>query len=627
MIIDDEKMLPFYKALIENTRDVVTILDTNGLVQFMSPSITVLFGYNPEELIGTLVFDRVHTEDRERAKSILLKTLAGEEPAPFIVRFKHRNGSWRFVEVIAHLLDEEISGVLLNSRDVTEFEETSLARRLIDASFESAFNANATINSITVVETGEYINVNDRWIAALGWSREDAIGKTANDLNVWGGVENRERIVTALQESGSLKGYRAELTTRTGDVRTVMLDAVYLYLPVGTRLHLSALDITEMEQTEEKLRQSQRLDAIGHLTGGIAHDFNNLLSVILGNAEIAEYDLAASDQVADSLAAIRRASVTGANLIQQLLSFSRKQRLHPISLKIGEHLEAMRPMLQTTIAKDITLEIEAADDDWYCHLDPLQLDNAILNMTINARDAMPTGGVLKFNVQGVVLAERDGAQHDLDAGDYLKLSVQDNGSGMSDATKKHAFDPFYTTKQDFGGSGLGLSMVFGFINQSGGNIFIEPSPRGSKISMLLPRASEPTQNKQVLGDEASTVPHNQSALLVEDNPDVRFLVAKLLTSLGFQVTEVASASESDRLEGQEFDLLICDVMLPGHRKGPDIARRFREQQPKLAVLYMSGFQQGILTTEDLQPHHVSFIQKPFSRDDFAAQIDKLLQLL
>ncbi|MFT7243784.1 MAG: two-component system cell cycle sensor histidine kinase/response regulator CckA [Candidatus Azotimanducaceae bacterium] len=326
MAVDDQTLLPFYKALIENTQDVVTLLDANGLIQFQSPSITTLFGCDPEELIGTLVFDRVHAEDRERALGLLLRILADEDVGPFIVRFQHKKGSWRFLEVVAHFLDQEVSGVILNSRVVTEFEETSRARRLIDVSFEAAFNASSAMNSITIVETGEYINVNDGWVSGFGWSREEAIGKTANDLNVWGSVENRSQTMAALQQCGILRGYRVELTTKQGDIRSVLLDAVLLFLPVGTRLYISARDITEMERTEEKLRQSQRLDAIGHLTGGIAHDFNNLLTVILGHAELASDDLGAHDQVGSSLAAITRASITGASLIQKLLSFSRK---HP----------------------------------------------------------------------------------------------------------------------------------------------------------------------------------------------------------------------------------------------------------------------------------------------------------
>lgn len=625
MPIEDQTLLPLYKALIENSRDVVTLLDANGLVQFQSPSIKSIFGYEPEDLIGTLVFDKIHAEDRGRALATLVKVLNGEEVPHFIVRFQHENGSWRFTEVIAHFLDQEISGVMLSSRDVTEFEETSQARRLVDASFEASFNASSAMNSITVVETGEFVNVNDGWVAGFGWSREEAIGKTANDLNIWGSADNRSQTMAALQQRGTLRGYRVELTTKVGDIRTVLLDAVTLLLPVGSRLYISARDITEIERTEETLRQSQRLDAIGHLTGGIAHDFNNLLTVILGHAELAGDDLGAHDQVGSSLAAITRASATGANLIQKLLSFSRKQRLDPTSIQLGEYLDGMKPLLQTTLEKDIKLETDFADDNWYCFLDALQLESAILNMTINARDAMPTGGTLKFSIREVSLSQAEASRRDLQVGDYLKLSVQDSGVGMSEESKRQAFDPFYTTKQNMGGSGLGLSTVFGFIHQSGGHVFIEPSDVGTTISMLLPRGAESIPYEGFVTSEAIPLERNKTVLLVEDNPDVRRLVSELLKSLGFQVVEVASAAESDVFEGSQFDLLVCDLMMPGNRKGPDIARKFRQHQQDLKVLFMSGYQQGVLTTEDLQSEHVSFIQKPFSRDDFASQIAMLLQ--
>jgi len=624
MAIENKTILPFYQALIENSRDVVTLLDENGIVQFQSPSVKVLFGYEPDDLVGSFILDKVHVEDQDRAKEILAQILGGNEPPPFIVRYQHINGSWRFVEVIAHFLDQTLSGVMLNSRDVTEFEETSRARRLADASFEAAFNASSAMNSISIVETGEFFSVNDGWEQALGWSREEAIGKTAEELNIWGGVESRAEVIAEFQKSGELRGRRVELTTKSGNKCIVLLDATYLYLPVGTRLYLSALDITEQEQTEEMLRQSQRLDAIGHLTGGIAHDFNNLLTVIMGHAELAIMDPQCTDQVTESLAAIERVSVTGANLIQQLLSFSRKQSLSPSSTRLSEHLEAMRPLLKTTIAKDIELKINCVRDKWYCLIDTHQLDNAILNITINARDAMPEGGTLEFIVDDRILSETEALKHDLDAGDYLSLQIKDTGIGMSALSTKHAFDPFYTTKQDLGGSGLGLSMVFGFITQSGGRVFIEPSSIGTTISLLLPRALAPTIDP-VLLSKTERQRRNKTVLLVEDNVDVRMLVAKQLESLGYQVTEVGTAAEAEALVNPNFDLLVCDLMLPGNRKGPEVGNKFRQRQPDLAVLYISGYQQGILTPEETQSSSVSFIQKPFSKRDFAAKIDELFQ--
>ena len=624
MPIDDKTLLPFYKALIENSRDVVTLLDASGIIQFNSPSIEVLFGYGTAELVGTLVFDRVHPEDRELTRAILKDLLDKKNVPPFIVRFQHKNGSWLFIEVIAHFA-EAIHGVMLSSRDVTEFEETSKARRLVDASFEAAFNASSALNSISVVGTGVLTNVNDGWLRAFGWSREEAIGKSALELNVWGNEENRVKTISALREKGSLRGFRVSVYTKSGETLTVLLDAAYLHLPVGTRLYISALDITEREQTEEKLRQSQRLDAIGHLTGGIAHDFNNLLSVIMGHAELAANEPGLTEQGVESLAAIERASVTGANLIQQLLSFSRKQHLLPTTFNFVEHLESMRPLLQTTIAKDINLEITSYRRDWYCCLDTHQFDNAILNMTINARDAMPEGGTLEFIIEEAILTEADVESQDLQVGEYIRLSVKDSGSGMSDEAKKHAFEPFYTTKQAKGGSGLGLSMVFGFVTQSGGRVDIEPGMDGTTISLLLPRVAEPSTM------DSSDVPvelpqaRNEKVLVVEDNTDVRALVVRLLKTLGFEVTEVGSGSEADALIQTQFDLLVCDLMLPGDQKGPDIAKNFIKAQPNVAVLYMSGYQQDILTAEDIEPALISFIQKPFSREDFASEVFKLME--
>lgn len=624
MAIDNKTIMPFYQALIENSRDVVTLLDSSGVIQFQSPAIKLLFGYEPEDLAGTLIFDKVHAEDRERAMEMLSQILSGNEPPPFIVRYQHINGSWRFVEVIAHFLDQTRSEVMLNSRDVTEFEETSHARRLADASFEAAFNASSAMNSISVVETGEFVSVNQGWVQGLGWSQKEAIGKTANELDIWGGVDNRSVMIAELEKNNGLRGLRVELRTKSGDKCIALLDATYLYLPVGTRLYLSCLDITEQEHTEEMLRQSQHLEAMGHLTGGIAHDFNNLLSVIMGHAELARANSGSTGQVAESLAAIERASLTGANLIQQLLSFSRKQSLSPTSIRLCEHLDAMRPLLKTTIAKDIELKINCVRDEWYCLIDPHQFDNAILNMTINARDAMPDGGTLEFIVDEQVLSEAEALKHGLPAGEYLKLVTRDTGVGMSELALQHAFDPFYTTKQDSGGSGLGLSMVFGFITQSGGRVFVEPTAIGTTISLLLPRAIAPLQTESASVTKDEILRPIETALLVEDNFDVRLLVTNLLESLEYEVTAVGTAAEAEALLESNFDLLVCDLMLPGDRKGPEVGNKFRLQQPDLVVLYMSGYQQGILTAEETQSSSVSFIQKPFSKNDFAAKISELL---
>jgi CheY-like chemotaxis protein len=246
-------------------------------------------------------------------------------------------------------------------------------------------------------------------------------------------------------------------------------------------------------------------------------------------------------------------------------------------------------------------------------------------MAINSRDAMPEGGKLHFVITNTRLTGKQARIWDLQAGDYLKLNITDNGNGMTPESIGHAFEPFFTTKQSSGGTGLGLSMVFGFTKQSGGHISIFSNRRdqGTTISLLLPCEEE---RKQATQEHSGHIQeqHNKQVLLVEDNDDVRVLISMLLSSLKLEVVEASSGDEVEKLKDHSFDLLVSDVMLPGDLKGPDIARKLRTEHPGLAVLYMSGFQQGMLSADDLTPEKAAFIQKPFTRKDFSAKIEMLL---
>lgn len=615
-----------YKILVDNVRDVITLIDENGVIKFQSPSFERQFGYTPEELIGTSVFELIHEEDIPAALEGLQETTDRVQSSlPLVIRFLHKDLSWKYIEVAGQMLSGEFPGLVLITRDITEQQEIQNALQQSEQSFQAAFNATSAISAITVPATGEFLDVNKAWVEYMGWSREETIGKTALDLNVWGSEENRNQIVNTLREQGRLKQFKSSLYNRAGERRTVLLDAEYLHENDHSKMFISGIDITEREEIEEQLRQSQKLESIGQLTGGIAHDFNNLLSIIMGHAELASIDAENNRDVRPSLAAVQRSAETGAKLIQQLLAFSRKQKLNPKSFNLGNHISLMRPLLVTTLGKTIELNIEADDEGWHCHLDPIQLESAVLNMAINSRDAMPEGGKLNFAITNTKLTGRQARICDLQAGDYLKLDITDNGTGMTPESIGHAFEPFFTTKQSSGGTGLGLSMVFGFTKQSGGHISIFSNIRnqGTTISLLLPCEEE---RKQAIQEHVGHIQeqHNKQVLLVEDNDDVRLLISKLLSSLKLDVVEASSGDEVEKLKDQSFDLLVSDVMLPGDMKGPDIARKLRAEQPGLAVLYMSGYQQGMLSAEDLTPEKAAFIQKPFTRKDFSAKIERLL---
>jgi two-component system cell cycle sensor histidine kinase/response regulator CckA len=615
-----------YKTLVDNVRDVITLIDEKGTIKFQSPSFERQFGYSPDELIGSSVFELIHEEDIPEALEALQETTNSTESSlPLIIRFLHKDRTWRYIEVAGQMLTGEFPGLVLITRDITGQQEIQNALRQSEQSFQAAFNATSAVSAITIPETGEFLDVNKAWVEYVGWSRDEAIGKTALDLNVWGSEENRDQIIKELTEKGRLKQFKSNLYTRSGERRIVLLDAEYMHENDQPKMFISGIDITEREEIEEQLRQSQKLESIGQLTGGIAHDFNNLLSIIMGHAELASIDAENNRDVRPSLAAVQRSAETGAKLIQQLLAFSRKQKLSPESFNLGNHITLMRPLLATTLGKHIGLNIEADDDGWQCHLDPIQFESAVLNMAINSRDAMPEGGELNFTITNTNLNLKQARRRDLQAGDYLKLNITDNGIGMTPETIGHAFEPFFTTKQSSGGTGLGLSMVFGFTKQSGGHISIFSNKRdqGTTISLLLPCKKE---RKQATTEHIGHIQeqHNKQVLLVEDNNEVRVLISMLLSSLKLEVVEASSGDEVDKLKDQSFDLLVSDVMLPGDLKGPDIARRLRTKHPGLAVLYMSGFQQGMLSADDLTPEKVAFIQKPFTRKDFSAKIEMLL---
>ncbi len=628
MPVAPELTSSLYKTLVNSARDIITMIDVHGVVLYQNPAIRKILGYTPEEFTGTRILDYIHEDDAvEVAKGLEAVMDPEMRVTAMTIRFRHRNGEWRFLNVAGRYIEGEFPGIVLSVRDVTAQEEALKSLRYSTESFRAAFNATSAISAITVPETGEFVDVNTAWVNVLGWSREEAIGRTAVELGIWGSEENRNRVFAALGDNRQLRGYKAYLYARSGRRITALIDIGFFELEEGRFSFVSGIDITEREQIEEQLRQAQKLESIGQLTGGIAHDFNNLLSVIMGHAELAEMEVENSPGAMTSLSAIRRSAQSGATLIHQLLAFSRKQSLSPEPIVLSQRIRSILPLLRTTVGKDIRIIVEGDDDEWLCLLDPNQFESAILNMAINARDAMPDGGTLTLSLTRVCMVPAQARVLDMPVGDYVQLDIMDNGVGMPPDAVARAFEPFFTTKHTSGGTGLGLSMVFGFIKQSGGHISITSDRRGggTTITLLLPRTDDPSRTEPPQEERTVQKLHHQRVLLIEDNSDVRALISKMLASLNLEVTEARSGDDAKRHLDTTFDLLVSDVMLPGELKGPDFARQLKKTHPDMAVLYMSGYQQGMLSREDLNQRNVSFIQKPFTRKEFSVCIEKLLK--
>jgi len=381
-------------------------------------------------------------------------------------------------------------------------------------------------------------------------------------------------------------------------------------------------------RAQEELRQSQKMEALGHLTGGVAHDFNNLLAVVLGNLELLSYRL---DPEGEEQAYANEASAAaerGAALTRRLLAFSRKQPLAPQPVEVGTLLEGMRGLLESTVSEAIRVEIRVQEDLWYCMADPAQLENSILNLAINARDAMRSGGNLALEVSNLTIDEdRASTQSDIEAGSFVAITVRDSGVGIPTDVLSRVFDPFFTTKEVGAGSGLGLSMVYGFARQSGGHVSIHSEEdMGTEVRIILPKTDASATSSDLADPDVIPRGDGESVLLVEDESAVRKLIVSFLEDLNYVVAEVGNGSEALAIlhEENHFDLLLSDVVLPGVYSGADLAREVIRRRPGVKVLLMSGYATDVRDREDLAGRDFALLHKPFKKGDLARRLRAIL---
>ena len=388
-------------------------------------------------------------------------------------------------------------------------------------------------------------------------------------------------------------------------------------------------DITELKQREVQFRQSQKMEAVGQLTGGVAHDFNNMLAAIIGNLELVQDGGVDEEFDKESIAVALRAAHRGAELTHRLLAFSRQQELHAKATEINRMLPQFSQLAQRTIGEDIAIEMRLAADLWPTLVDAGQLENALLNLAINARDAMPGGGLLAIETSNQILEEGDAAtSEDLVPGAYVMISVSDSGTGMPADVREHAFEPFFTTKDVGEGSGLGLSMVFGFAKQSGGQVSIySEQGQGTTVRIYLPKAdSASTDDVAVEPSSQDRLTGNETVLVVEDDKAVRDYLVTVLGRLGYTVlqAEDGPAALEVMATPDTIDLLLTDVVLPRGMSGRDVAIAFRERYPAAGVLYSSGYTRDILNRRNQLDADVVLMNKPYQAQDLAQRVRQVL---
>ncbi len=507
--------------------------------------------------------------------------------------------------------------------------ETEAARQKSEQTLRAIFDSAADGILLAEMETRLFVNGNKAISRMLGYSSEEIRGLSVADIHP---AEDLPRVAEQFE-----KQFRSEITLAPG-VPVKRKDGSVFYADISSaplelegRPHLLGIfrDITEQKSLKEQLFQSQKLEAVGRLTGGIAHDFNNILTTIIGNADIMLATLPKDAPAREGLEEIRAAGDRAAALTRQLLAFSRKQVLQPTIMSLNETVRNMDRMLRRIIGEDIELKTILASDLGLVEADIGQIEQVIMNLAVNARDAMSNGGKLTIETANMELDEGYSRDHiAVIPGPYVMLSVSDTGSGMTKEVLEQVFDPFFTTKETGKGTGLGLSTVYGIVKQSKGNIWVYSEPgKGATFKIYLPRVDKPIREKKK-EKKPKTLTGSETILVVEDDDMVRNFVARVLKGLGYRILSAGDGQEAISIAGDHqgpIHLILTDVVMPG-MSGGELEEKMSVSRPGIKLLYMSGYTDNAIVHHGVLDERKTFLQKPFTHEALGRKVRERLDL-
>jgi PAS domain S-box-containing protein len=619
------------EAALKTAVGAIIIIDEHSLIRTVNPATQQLFGYSETELIGQNVSMLMPEPFRSRHDGYVRRHLeTGERKIIGIgrqVMGRRKTGAIFPIHLSVSAFASEghryFTGIV---HDLSEQRTTGALRE--QALFEAIFNHLPDAVLVTDAE-GKVVLCNPGVFRVFGYAPEELMGQgTAVLYATTAECERLRRIEAHLADKEALEPVTARYRRKSGEAFPAETVSSVLRDQRGQCIGLISLnrDISKQVEQDEALRKSQRMEAIGQLTGGIAHDFNNLLTIITGNHELLEMELTAPEQL-DLLSRANNAAMMGARLTNRLLTFARRRRLDPIVLNLNEQVLAMAELLRRTLGETIALGTLLAPRLWSVRADPSEVENAVLNLAINSRDAMPGGGKLVIETANVALGESDVASEGGKPGEYVRLSVSDTGVGMSKDVLARVFEPFFTTKEPGKGTGLGLSVIYGFVQQSGGHVTICSEPgHGTTVTLYLPRIDaerDPAASAKQLDPAARA---RETVLLVEDNPDVRKVTARRLENLGYVVAEAASGARAVELlrSGANIHLVFSDVVMPGGMSGFELARWVRDTAPAVPVLLTSGFAADVARTGEAPASEHEILRKPYSVAELARALRRAI---
>jgi len=616
-----EERLSQLGSIIESSSDAIIIHTLAGTMVSWNAGAQRLYGYAAPEVLGKSGALLLPPEERDELPAMLERLKNGETIALHETVHVRKNGQRIDVSTAISPVNDaagKMVGAAAITRDISD-------RKKAEERFYKAFHANPEPITIARLDDGVYIDVNESFVRVTGCTRDEVIGRTTADLKFWERADDRALMLKSLEKAGSIRDVEITFLTKTGEQRAGLKSAEIIEID-GEKCVISIFrDMTEQKMLENQLRKSQRMDAIGQLSGGIAHDFNNLLTVMIGHSELLEERLARSGTSLRSVEEIKKASTHAASLTRQLLAFSRQQMVEQRALDLNGIITDLEKMLHRLIGENIQFETLLDPELGNIKADPGQMQQVIMNLVVNARDAMPEGGRLLIRTGNAEIGRNFEGDQTLTPGPYVLLEISDTGTGMDAEIQSHMFEPFFTTKEVGKGTGLGLSTVYGVVKQSGGHISVDSAPgQGTTFAIYLPRTAELVLARKPGPCHVESLRGSETVLLVEDASAVRELTREWLAAAGYNVLEAGSPEDAVRLAKQHrqpIHVLMTDVIMPG-MNGPALAKMLSKMRRDMKLLYISGYT-GFIDPRSIDPA-ATIVSKPFTRELLLGRLREVL---
>jgi two-component system, cell cycle sensor histidine kinase and response regulator CckA len=606
-------------------RDLTNLEDFESAPLHWSDEVFRIFGYEPGQIEPTRAnfMQAVHPDDRDSVRRAAERAILNRDSCNHEYRIILPDAKQRIVQAQWDVVCDQATGKPLRMfgtiQDITE-------RKKSEERFYKAFNANPEPITIATISEGLYIDVNESFLRVTGHLRQEVIGRTSGELKFWGQPDGRARFIELLRKQGSVRDLEITYRTKSGETR-MAVDSAEIIDVAGQECVIAIFrDITEQKTLEKQLRQTQKMEAVGQLSGGIAHDFNNLLGVIIGYSEILEQRLPSGDPLHKECLQIKKAGQSAASLTRQLLAFSRQQVLEPRVLDVNAIVLNVEKMLRRLIGEDIDLRTHLDPALGCVKADQSQIEQVIINLAVNARDAMTHGGKLMIETANVDLDEEFASRHaNQRAGSYVLLTIADTGIGMDVETQSHIFEPFFTTKEIGKGTGLGLATVYGVVKQSGGHIWVYSElGQGTIFKIYLPQTGQRVRAEKPNISVMTLQRNTETILLVEDAEPLRELTRTLLTDSGYTVLEAdhpEKAIEIAKSHKGHIHLLLTDMVMPA-MNGRALAEKLAQIRPDMKVVYTSGY--AGFSHSALLDSGLVCLPKPFTRESLLSKLRQVL---